>query len=76
MQTNHRTAVMIAGLLSAMGGPELHRAAYAAMPRISMRKPSKIYHPMVTSSPDVIAAWNDAVTTRQVLRKKSRTREV
>ena len=72
MQTNHRTALMVAGLMSAMSTPSMHQAIHAAMPRIRMRKPSKIYHPMVTASPAEIAAWNEAVTTRQVMRRKNR----
>ena len=41
-------------------------------PHSSVRKPSKRYPTMVTSTPEDIAAHNKGVKTRQVIRRKTR----
>ncbi len=39
-------------------------------PIVSVRKPPKVYRPMVTASDAEIRRWNANVTTRQVLRAR------
>jgi hypothetical protein len=42
----------------------------AVIPNFAVRKPPKVYHPMITASDDEIRLWNDTVATRQVLRAR------
>ena len=42
----------------------------AVIPKVAVRKPPKVYHPMVTAPDGEIRLWNDTVTTRQVLRAR------
>ena len=68
------TAMMIAAATkSAWAGvpiaPDLAEYVRGKAPRVTKRYPQ-----MITASDKEIAAWNENVTTRQVLRNKWRTR--
>lgn len=73
MKSGIRGAIMASALAAAVGGSGFAQYAY---PTESARRNRKPYPTMITSSPAEITAWNEAVTTRQVMRRKNRTSKV